>query len=291
MIDSFLLNDVVKRALAEDLIYGDRTTEALILAPLSATGNIVAKEDLVVAGLDLVQLVFQTLDPSIIFEEKCTPGGSVRKGELIAQVTGDAGILLKGERVALNFLQHLSGIATLTRRFLDRIQGTPARIVDTRKTTPGLRVFEKEAVRLGGGGNHRFHLGDLILIKDNHISLSGGVTEAIRAVQGTRSHSLKIEVEVNTFSELEKTLDEGVDIIMLDNMPLNEIKKAVNIIKSRAPMTLVEVSGGVNLESVSEIARCGVHLISVGALTHSAPAVDISLDILPASDSGGDLKE
>ncbi len=287
MMDSFLLNDIVKRALEEDLGYGDRTTEALFPAPLPATGFIVAKEDLVVAGNNLVQAVFQTLDPSIDFEEKCTSGGSVRKGARIAQVSGDARILLKGERTALNFLQRLSGIATLTRRFVDRIKGTSAQIVDTRKTTPGLRVCEKEAVHLGGGGNHRFHLGDLILIKDNHISLCGGVSQAIRAVRGTRSHSLKVEVEVNTLIELEEALQESVEIIMLDNMPIPEIKKAIRIIKDKAPATLVEVSGGVDLERVTEIARCGVDLISVGALTHSAPAVDISFDILPGSRLSG----
>lgn len=282
MMDPFLLKDIVQRALAEDLGYGDRTTEALFPSPLPATGSIIAKEDLVVAGLDLVRVVFQALDQSVVFEEKISSGESVRKGERIAEVYGDARILLKGERTALNFLQRLSGIATLTRRFVDRIQGTSARIVDTRKTTPGLRACEKEAVRLGGGGNHRFHLGDLILIKDNHISLGGGVAEAIRAVRAGRSHSLKVEVEVNTLSELEEALQEGVDIIMLDNMPLNAIKKAVRIIKAKAPATLVEASGGIDLERVSAIARCGVDLISVGALTHSAPAVDISFDIIPA---------
>jgi nicotinate-nucleotide pyrophosphorylase (carboxylating) len=202
-------------------------------------------------------------------------------------VSGDARILLKGERTALNFLQRLSGIATLTRQFVDRIQGTSARIVDTRKTTPGLRVCEKEAVRLGGGGNHRFHLGDLILIKDNHISLVGGVAEAIRAARGAGSHSLKVEVEVSTLSELEEALQEGVDIIMLDNMPLAEIKKAVRLIRGKSPQTLVEVSGGVDMETVSEIAQSGVDLISVGALTHSAPAMDISFDILPTLHPGG----
>jgi nicotinate-nucleotide pyrophosphorylase (carboxylating) len=287
MSDSFLLNELVKRALAEDLVCGDSTTEALFPSPLPATGYIVAKEDLVVAGLDLVQAVFLTLDPSIGFEPKCNPGGSVRKGERIIQVSGDARILLKGERTALNFLQRLSGIATLTRQFVDRIQGTSARIVDTRKTTPGLRVCEKEAVRLGGGGNHRFHLGDLILIKDNHISLVGGVAEAIRAARGAGSHSLKVEVEVSTLSELEEALQEGVDIIMLDNMPLAEIKKAVRLIRGKSPQTLVEVSGGVDMETVSEIAQSGVDLISVGALTHSAPAMDISFDILPTLHPGG----
>ncbi|HIE64325.1 MAG: carboxylating nicotinate-nucleotide diphosphorylase [Nitrospira sp.] len=287
MSDSFLLNDLVKRALAEDLGYGDRTTEALFPSPLAATGFIVAKEDLVLAGLDLVRVVFQTLDPSVIFEEKYASGEKVEKGAQIAQVSGDARILLKGERTALNFLQRLSGIATLTCRFVDRTQGTSARIVDTRKTTPGLRACEKEAVRYGGGRNHRFHLGDLILIKDNHILLGGGVAQAIRAVRAAKPHSLKVEVEVSTFSELEEALQVGVEIIMLDNMPLREIKKAVGLIKAKAPETLVEVSGGVNLEHVSKIAACGVDLISVGALTHSAPAVDISFDITPASRPSG----
>jgi len=285
MSESFLINELVKRALAEDLGYGDRTTDALFPSPIAAIGDIVAKEDHVLAGLDLVCAVFQMLDPSVGFEWNYASGEKVEKGARIARVSGDARILLKGERTALNFLQHLSGIATLTRRFVDRIQGTPARIVDTRKTTPGLRVCEKEAVCLGGGVNHRFHLGDLILIKDNHILLGKGVAVAIRAVRAAKPHSLKVEVEVSTFSELEEALQEGVEIIMLDNMPISEIKKAIGLIKAKSPGTLVEVSGGVNLENVAEIARCGVDLISVGALTHSAPAVDISFDILPASNS------
>ncbi|MFQ5780684.1 MAG: carboxylating nicotinate-nucleotide diphosphorylase [Nitrospiria bacterium] len=285
MTETFFLKGIVERALAEDLIYGDRTTEALFPNSLPAIGTVIAKEDLVVAGLDLFQTVFQTLDPTIVFEEKRSPGETVRKGDLIAQVSGDARILLKGERTALNFLQRLSGVATLTRRFVDRVRGTSARIVDTRKTTPGFRAFEKEAVRLGGGENHRFHLGDLILIKDNHVALAGGVDKAIKAVNAARSHPLKVEVEVNTLPEVEEALQEGVEIIMLDNMSLNEVKEAVRLVRGKAPAILLEVSGGIDLENVASIARCGVDLISVGALTHSAPAVDISLGITASSTS------
>jgi nicotinate-nucleotide pyrophosphorylase (carboxylating) len=281
MIEPFFLRELAQRALAEDLIHGDRTTEALFPHPLPAVGNVIAKEGLVVAGLDLFQTVFHLLDPTIRFEEAAGAGEAVRKGRSLLRLFGDARVLLKGERTALNFLQRLSGVATLTRRFVDQVQGTAARIIDTRKTTPGLRVLEKEAVRLGGGINHRFHLGDLILIKDNHIALAGGVTPAIKSARAALSHSLKIEVEVTRLSEVEEAIQHGVEIIMLDNMELKEIKQAVRLIRKKSPSTQIEVSGGVQLENVSAVAKTGVDLISVGALTHSAPAVDLSLEITP----------
>jgi nicotinate-nucleotide pyrophosphorylase (carboxylating) len=280
MIELFLLRELAQRALAEDLLYGDRTTEAIFHHPLPAVGNVLAKESLVVAGLDLFQTVFHLLSPTVRFEG-AAEGEAVKNGKSILKVFGDATVLLKGERSALNFLQRLSGIATLTRRFVDQVQGTSARIVDTRKTTPGLRALEKEAVRLGGGTNHRFHLGDLILIKDNHIALAGGITSAIKNARTALSPSLKIEVEVTSLSEVEEAVQHDVEIIMLDNMELQEIKQAVRMIRKKAPSTQIEVSGGVRLENVAAIARCGVDFISVGALTHSAPAVDISLEITP----------
>ncbi|HEY5599536.1 MAG TPA: carboxylating nicotinate-nucleotide diphosphorylase, partial [Candidatus Manganitrophaceae bacterium] len=189
--------------------------------------------------------------------------------------------LLKGERSALNFLQRLSGVATLTRRFVEQVQGTSARIVDTRKTTPGLRALEKEAVRHGGGWNHRFHLGDLALIKDNHIALAKGISQAVKQTRASLSHPLKIEVEVTSLSEVEEALQCGADFLMLDNMTLREINQAVDVIRKTSPATKIEVSGGVHLENVAAIAKCGVDMISIGALTHSAPAVDISLEIAP----------
>jgi nicotinate-nucleotide pyrophosphorylase (carboxylating) len=281
MIEPFLLRELAQRALAEDLIYGDRTTEALFPHPLPAVGNVIAKEALVVAGLDLFQTVFHLLDPTIRFEEAARPGEAVRKGRSLVRIFGDARVLLKGERTALNFLQRLSGIATLTRRFVDQVQGTAARIIDTRKTTPGLRALEKEAVRMGGGINHRFHLGDLVLIKDNHIALAGGITPAVKNARAALSHSLKIEVEVTRLSEVEEAIQHAVDIIMLDNMELKEIKQAVRLIRKKAPSTQIEVSGGVQLENVAAVAKTGVDLISVGALTHSARGVDLSLEIIP----------
>lgn len=279
MIESFLVRDLVHQALAEDLMYGDSTTEALFPAPLIAMGDAVAKEELVVAGLDLFEMVFRVLDPSIRFEPFFLPGQVVQKGGLIARLTGDGRNILKGERTALNFMQRLSGIATLTRQFVKAVEGTSAQVVDTRKTTPGYRALEKTAVRLGGGRNHRFHLGDLILIKDNHIALAGGVTEAVARARAHSGHTLKIEVEVNTFSELEEATASKVEMIMLDNMAVDEIKIAVAHIRAQAPDVLIEVSGGVRLETIGNIARCGVDFISAGALTHSARAVDISLEV------------
>lgn len=278
MIESFLTRDLVQQALTEDLLYGDPTTEALFTKSFDAIGDVVAKEDLVVAGLDIFEIVFKTLDPSVRFEPVFSPGQCVPKGGLIARLTGDGRSILKGERTALNFMQRLSGIATLTRQFVEAVKDTPVQIVDTRKTTPGYRALEKKAVRLGGGGNHRFHLGDLILIKDNHIALVGSVKEAVTRARAYTGHALKIEVEVNTFAELEEAIAEKPEIIMLDNMDTNAIKKAVLQIRAKAPGVLIEVSGGVTLASVKTIAHTGVDLISIGALTHSARAVDISLE-------------
>lgn len=282
-MEPVLLKELVQRALAEDLSCGDRTTESLFHGPISAVGEIIAKGELVVAGLDVFQAVFEALDPAIRVEANILSGQSARPGDRIASVHGDGRLLLKGERTALNFLQRLSGVATLTRRFADQAAGTGARIVDTRKTTPGLRMLEKEAVRLGGGWNHRFHLGDLVLIKDNHIALAGGVTNALKEARASLSHPFKIEVEATTLVEVKEALQEGAEIILLDNMSLAEIKQAVGLIRKSAPGVKIEVSGGVRLENVAAIAGCGVDMISVGALTHSAPAVDISLEIKPHS--------
>ncbi len=279
MIEPFLARDLVQRALSEDLIYGDQTTEALFPDPFPAIGEVIAQETLVLAGIDIFLLVFKTLDPTITIESIPSQGTVVKKGGLVARIKGDGRTILKGERTALNFLQRLSGIATLTRKYVKSIEGTLAQVVDTRKTTPGYRVLEKKAVSLGGGRNHRFHLGDLILIKDNHIVLAGGIKNAVTRARLNLSHSLKIEVEVNSLAEVEEAIGVGAEIIMLDNMNLIEIADAVSLIRAKAPNILIEVSGGVDLEQIGEIAQCGVDLISVGALTHSAKAVDISLEI------------
>lgn len=279
MTESFLIKELVEKALAEDLNTGDRTTASIFPHPVPAVGEIIAEEEMVLAGINLFQAVFLTLDPKIFFESLGTPGEVVKKGKRIARIKGDGRVILKGERTALNFLQRLSGIASLTRQYVEQAQGTSAKIIDTRKTTPGFRMLEKEAVRLGGGYNHRFNLGDLILIKDNHIALAGGLGAAINRARLDLPHALKIEVETKTFSEVEEALSIGVDIVMLDNMSIEEIKRAVSLIRKKVPSIVIEVSGGVQLDRVSAIAQCGVDLISVGALTHSARAVDISLDL------------
>ncbi len=279
MIETFLLKEIAERALTEDLIYGDQTTEALFPRPTPAIGEVIAKEDLVVAGTDLAQIIFKIIDPGLSVVIERASGTQASKGDCILRIEGDGRAILKGERTALNFMQRLSGIATLTRRFVEGVQGTAAKIVDTRKTTPGFRILEKEAVRLGGGANHRFHLGDLILIKDNHIALVGGVTEAVKQARADLSHTLKIEVEAKTHAQVQAAVSAGVDIVMLDNMSLEKIQDAVGFIRKNAPSILIEVSGGITLDGLSDIAKSGVDLISVGALTHSAKAVDISMEI------------
>ncbi len=279
MAEYFLLKEIVERALAEDILYGDKTTDAIFPCPILASGQLVAKERLTLAGIDLFQMVFEVLDPSVQFKMRVLSGEEARKGECMGTVIGDARVLLKGERTALNFLQHLCGIATLTEKFVRAVSKTNVKIIDTRKTTPGLRALEKEAVLLGGGFNHRFHLGDLVLIKDNHIALAKGIANAVRATRASLSHPLKIEVEVTNTKEVKEAIESGADIIMLDNMSIPEIEHAVALIRKEAPMTPIEVSGGINLENVSRVAQCGVDMISIGAITHSAPAVDISLEM------------
>lgn len=275
------IRDIVARALAEDLGTGDVTTNALFPTEIAATGTIVAeeREGLVVAGLSVAVEVFAQVDPTLICASRFSDGDRARLGDTILTVTGDGRSILKAERVALNFLQRLSGIATLTSRFCEAVRGTRTRIVDTRKTTPGLRLLEKLAVTLGGGLNHRHGLADGILIKDNHLALAqNDVARACRLTRERGPHGLKIEVEVRTLAEAQAALDGAADIVLLDNMDLPTIRQAVDLIKGRA---LIEVSGGVTLATVREIAALGPDLISVGALTHSAPAADLSMDLVP----------
>ena len=273
--------DHVARALAEDLGTGDVTTQALFPASVPASGTIVAEEPegLVLAGLAVAVEVFAQVDPSLTCSSSFADGDRIPANATVLSVTGDGRSLLQGERVALNFLQRLSGIATLTAKFCDAVKGFRTRIVDTRKTTPGLRSLEKWAVTLGGGANHRFGLGDGILIKDNHLTLAGGdVARACRLARERAPHGLKIEVEVQSLEAAQAALDGRADIILLDNMTAPAIRKAVELIKGRAT---IEVSGGVTLGNVREIAAAGPDLISVGALTHSAPAARFSMDIVP----------
>ena len=275
------LREIVAHALAEDCGTGDVTTKALFPANVPASGTILAEEPegLVVAGLAVAVAVFSQVDTSLECTTHFADGDRIPAGATVLTVTGDGRSMLQGERVALNFLQRLSGIATLTAKFRDAVKGFKTRIVDTRKTTPGLRALEKWAVTLGGGWNHRQSLADGILIKDNHLALAGGdVARACRLARERAPHSLKIEVEVQSLDAVKAALDGGADIILLDNMSVPTICRAIELIKGRAT---IEVSGGVTLGHVREIAAAGADLISVGALTHSAPAARFSMDIVP----------
>jgi len=268
------IDRIIDTALAEDIHTGDITTLAMLPKPRRMRARLVAKEPMVLAGLAVAERVFTRLDPSTSFESLFADADQVQAGEVIARLTGDAAALLQGERVALNLLQRMCGIATQTAEFVKEIEGTGARVVDTRKTTPGLRVLEKYAVRVGGGTNHRTGLYDGVLIKENHIAAAGGILEAVRRARSYIPHTLKIEVETETLEQVALALEAGADIIMLDNMGLQQMSEAVLLIGKRA---LVEASGGVHLGSIKAIAQTGVDIISVGALTHSVRAADISM--------------
>lgn len=268
------VDQIIRAALAEDIGWGDVTTMACVAPGTPAQAELVAKEDFLLAGIDVARQVFAQVDSRAAFEKLREDGCLIRRGEVLAWIKGDASSLLQAERVALNLLQRMSGIATLTARYVEAVQGTAAHIVDTRKTTPNLRVLEKYAVRTGGGRNHRHALYDGILIKENHIVAAGGVAASIRRARAQAPHTLKIEVETTTIAEVEEALAAGADIILLDNMSLDELRSAIALVAGRA---LTEASGGVNLETVRAIAETGVDLISVGALTHSFRAVDISM--------------
>jgi nicotinate-nucleotide pyrophosphorylase (carboxylating) len=270
------IDTAVAAALAEDLsLAGDITTQATIPPGTSPSAVIAARKPGVVAGIQLAEAAFRTLDPAVTFEVQVGDGERVAASGVIARIAGDAGALLSAERTALNFLGHLSGIATLTARYVESIEGTQAHIIDTRKTTPGLRALEKFAVRCGGGVNHRFGLFDAILIKDNHIVAAGGISAAIDRARRHAGHMVKVEVEVTTLAELDEALAAHPDVVLLDNMPVATLKAAIDRAGGRV---ITEASGGVNLETVRAIAETGVDLISIGALTHSAPVLDIGLD-------------
>ena len=277
MLNPLLVEDAVRAALLEDLgRAGDITTNATIPAMKQARAVIAARQPGIVAGLDLAKAAFRLLDPALSFETRIADGTAVTPGAILATIEGPARALLSAERVALNFLGRLSGIATLTSRYVAAVAHTKARIVCTRKTTPGLRTFEKYAVLCGGGFNHRFGLDDAILIKDNHIAVAGGIIPALRAVKAAIGHLVKIEIEVDTLDQLDDVLAEGADVVLLDNMTPARLREAVARVKGRL---LTEASGGVTLETVAAIAESGVDMISVGALTHSAQVLDVGLDI------------
>ncbi len=269
-----LMKKIVRQALTEDIGKGDITTEAIIPPEITFQGKIMAKESGIIAGLEVAALCFEQVNPVITFQPQCADGQRVGTGEIIALLKGPAGDILKAERVALNFLQRMSGIATLTATYVAALEGSSAILLDTRKTAPGLRVFDKWAVRLGGGQNHRFGLYDMILIKENHIQVAGSLTEAVNRVRKRFGQKKFIEIEVKNLTELQEALALKVQRIMLDNMSLDDIRQAVRITAGRIPL---EVSGNVTLNNISAIAQCGVQYISSGTLTHSAKALDISL--------------
>ncbi len=266
----------VKKALAEDIGSGDITTDSIVPEKAKAYGTIVLEEDAVIAGLEIAAEVFRQLDKNVKFTSAYKDGAKALKGKVIAEISGKARALLTGERTALNILQRLSGIATLTSSFVKEVEGLNVRIVDTRKTTPNFRIFEKYAVVMGGGHNHRFGLYDAVLIKDNHISIAGSIKKAVEIARQNIPHTMKIEVETTNLKEVKDALTAGADVIMLDNMSVPMMKKAVAMINKKA---VVEASGNINLKNVRDVALTGVDIISIGALTHSYKAVQMSMEI------------
>jgi nicotinate-nucleotide pyrophosphorylase (carboxylating) len=275
-LDPALYREIVRRALAEDLGWGDVTTEAVVPSELRARGVILAKSPCVIAGLDVAAEAFSQLDPGCAFDRKRKDGERCEPGDLVAELRGQAASMLTAERTALNFLQRLSGIATLTRRFVEAAGGTIT-ILDTRKTTPTLRALEKYAVRAGGGTNHRSGLDDGILIKDNHVRLAGGVKEAVKRMKDD-DPEMSIEVEAQSLEQVDEAVAAGADIILVDNLPLDAIRDAVRRVNGRAK---IELSGGVTLDRIPELAKTGANYVSIGALTHSAPAADLSFELEP----------
>jgi nicotinate-nucleotide pyrophosphorylase (carboxylating) len=284
MLTESQIEEIVDRALVEDLGWGDATTEAVIPSDQQGIASIIAKEEGILAGIDIANKVFQRVDPALKMDILIADGSQIKPGSIIAKVEGKVASILKAERVALNFLQRLSGIASGTNRYVKAVAGLPVRIMDTRKTTPGLRSIEKYAVRVGGGQNHRMNLGDGILIKDNHIAAlrSSGLSlkEIVVKARENVPKGLKFEVEIGTLQEGLEAVEAGADIIMLDNMNLEDMRQTVKMIHGRA---LIEASGGITLNKVRTVAETGVDFISIGALTHSVKALDISLELTSSS--------
>ncbi|MBU0600245.1 carboxylating nicotinate-nucleotide diphosphorylase [bacterium] len=276
-LNKVYFKSLIKKELLSDLGKGDLTTELVVPKEIKVRAEIIAKEEQVIAGLEVIKIGFKLLDPKIKVELLILEGKRVKKGEKIAEIAGKASQILKGERTILNFLQRMSGIATLTSNFVRMIEKTKCKILDTRKTTPGLRRLEKYAVKTGGGNNHRFGLYDQVLIKDNHLKIVPKIREAIKRVNSKTS--LKVEVEISKMRELKEVLKEKVDMIMLDNMSISRLKKAVDLIKEKDQKIKIEVSGNVTLKKIEKIAQLGVDFISIGALTHSFKSTDLSLEI------------
>jgi len=273
-VNNMIIERIIENALAEDMPFGDITTDSIFTGKEKSEAVMVAKEAGVVAGLWVAAMVFRKIDEEVIFLEEVEEGAKVESGTIIAKISGRSASLLKGERVALNLLQRMCGIATITRRFADKLSSTETVIADTRKTTPGLRILEKYAVRTGGGTNHRFSLSDAVMIKDNHIKAAGGIREAVLKVRKSIPHTASVEVETTNLDEVREALEAGADIIMLDNMDRDTISKAVEIIGKKA---VTEVSGNVTEDNVLEKAIKGIDIISSGSLTHSVRSMDISM--------------
>jgi len=271
----------IRRFLAEDVGRGDVTSERVVPRTARASADMVARQACIVAGLPLAKAVFLAIDPEIAVADRASDGDRVSAGAVLAHVEGPAGPILTGERVALNLVQRLSGIATLTRAYVDAIAGTGACVSDTRKTTPGLRVFEKYAVHVGGGRNHRMGLYDAILIKDNHRAIAGGAAAAVAAARQANGEAMPVQIEIDALADLPRVFDLGVEAVLLDNMTPLEVAEAVKLARAhpRGRDCWIEASGGITLDTIRAYAEAGVDTISVGALTHSAPAVDIALDI------------
>jgi nicotinate-nucleotide pyrophosphorylase (carboxylating) len=268
---------LIEAALKEDMPQGDITSESIIPAESKSEAIILAKEEGILAGIDVVGRVFHKIDPSVVFEKRIKDGQKFREGLTLASIQGRSVSILKGERTALNFLQRMSGIATTTQKFVQELRGTKTKILDTRKTTPGLRSLEKYAVKMGGGVNHRFNLSEMVLIKDNHLRVVGSISQALKQAKERIKPGVRVEVEVTSLEEVQEAVKSGADMIMLDNMSKEAMEEAVKQVKGKVPL---EVSGKITLTRVKEIASLGVDFISVGGLTHSFKSVDISIEFL-----------
>ena len=276
LLPQFYVDDIIKTALQEDINYLDTTTDLMIPATARSTARFMAKAEGVVCGLEVALRVFELLDPTFSYEIRLPEGSRVAYGDIIAELEGSTRCLLKGERTALNLLQHMSGVASATDRYVRLVEGTRAAITDTRKTLPGLRALQKYAVTVGGGKNHRFNLSDGAMLKDNHIDAAGGIPQAGAAIREKLGHMVKLEVETRNLDEVRQALEAGADVIMLDNMDCPTMKAAVDLVAGRA---LLEASGGITDETLRAVAETGVDIVSIGALTHSVKALDISMKI------------
>jgi nicotinate-nucleotide pyrophosphorylase (carboxylating) len=276
-MDIIDIDEIIEAALEEDMPRGDITSESIIDPESVSIANMVAREKGVLAGIEIAENVFKKINPAVEFNKLKKDGQEFNKNSRLAQIKGSSISILKGERVALNFIQRLSGIATLTKKYIDVLKGTKTKLLDTRKTTPCLRILEKYAVRMGGGVNHRLNLSEMILIKDNHLRLVGSIKESIKRARKSVGNNIKIEVETSSLDEVEEAVQYGADIIMLDNMSPQEIRKAVESVNGKIPL---EVSGNITLDNLNEVADLGVDFISVGSLTHSYKSLDVSLEFL-----------